>query len=403
MKNKLTKCVATLMIYLIPVLAFNLIINTALASDMDMPENEYYDLEWILPPENYRVTAFSEGRAWVKEKEDGPWTLYDEGGNVIKSGFKADGVSQFRDGVAVFWEETDPNTRFQGFVDLSGDIVIPLGFYGGFANFYGDGLIRKQDPEEYLYGYVNFAGEWVIPPKYRSSGTFQEGIAQVGEKLDGKVGLIDKEGNVITEYIFDGVDNFHNGTAVFKLDSLYGLIDKKGNYVLEPTYSIVYPYPVEAELIAVVKNDKVGFIDRKGNVAIDFIFRHRQRRIPGYYRFYKGRALVLLDEPGKEIIPAIIDTSGKIVLRLDEKTTRSYFDAFNGDFISLRDMRNRYCIIDRDGRTVELPQIIQSEYTISVSENNIFSVSRFWTSGAELGNTRPGFGGYFKLIPKGGN
>ena len=35
------------------------------------------NFRWILPPEYYRGNDFHEGRAWVQEKKDGPWTLFD--------------------------------------------------------------------------------------------------------------------------------------------------------------------------------------------------------------------------------------------------------------------------------------------------------------------------------------
>lgn len=58
-------------------------------------------------------------------------------------------------------------------------------------------------------------------------------------KKDGKYGFIDKDGNVIVDYIYDDATNQNDyGYSAIKKDGKWGSIDNKGNVVIEPTYNL---------------------------------------------------------------------------------------------------------------------------------------------------------------------
>lgn len=58
-------------------------------------------------------------------------------------------------------------------------------------------------------------------------------------KKDGKYGFIDKEGNVIVDYIYDDATEQNTyGYAGIKKDGKWGSVDNKGNVVQEPTYNL---------------------------------------------------------------------------------------------------------------------------------------------------------------------
>ena len=278
MNGKLSKIVAAVIFCLISIPAFVILDNNiSFGSEVDPPENEYYDFEWLLPPDNYDGFPFSEGRAWFREKKDGPWTLIDEEGNVIKDGFEADKLSVYKESLAVF-EVKDDDKEFHGFVNLSGDVVIPLAYYGG-SPWYGEGLITKQAEVGYNQGYVNFDSEWAIPPIFKDAFAFSEGIARVRKIGDSDPSYIDKEGKDLFGKTFKRVEYFYHGTAIVSEDGeRYGLIDKTGKYVVEPGTYDKFLRP-ESEPIGVVKDGKVGFIDSKGNVVIDFKFKPRLPRL----------------------------------------------------------------------------------------------------------------------------
>ena len=58
-------------------------------------------------------------------------------------------------------------------------------------------------------------------------------------KKDGKYGFVDKNGNVVVEYIYDDAkEQNSSGFAAVKKDGKWGSINSKGNVVIEPTYNL---------------------------------------------------------------------------------------------------------------------------------------------------------------------
>lgn len=58
-------------------------------------------------------------------------------------------------------------------------------------------------------------------------------------KKDGKYGFVDKDGNVVVDYIYDDVTSQNNfGYAAVKKDGKWGSIDDKGTVIQEPTYNL---------------------------------------------------------------------------------------------------------------------------------------------------------------------
>ncbi|MDE5634477.1 MAG: WG repeat-containing protein, partial [Muribaculaceae bacterium] len=69
----------------------------------------------------------------------------------------------------------------------------------------------------------------VIPAKYDFAGTFSEGLAY--EKINGKYGFIDKNGNLVIPAKYDDAWYFRNGKARVKLKNIVFYIDKNGKEV----------------------------------------------------------------------------------------------------------------------------------------------------------------------------
>ena len=93
-------------------------------------------------------------------------------------------------------------------------------------------------------GYFDrFTGELVIPAKFEKAWVFSEGLACV--MLDGKLGFVDHDGNMLIENTFDytpyiGSYCFHSGLCLMSDDNgKMGFIDKRGKWVVNPIYSYV--------------------------------------------------------------------------------------------------------------------------------------------------------------------
>ncbi|MNT29774.1 KWG Leptospira [compost metagenome] len=58
-------------------------------------------------------------------------------------------------------------------------------------------------------------------------------------KENGKYGYVDKNGNVVVDYIYDdATEENEYGFASVKKNGLWGSIDEKGKVVLEPKYNL---------------------------------------------------------------------------------------------------------------------------------------------------------------------
>lgn len=88
--------------------------------------------------------------------------------------------------------------------------------------------------EGLLYGYVNAAGQYVIPAQYEQASSFCEGLAKV--MINGKWGFIDPTGNLVIQAQFEyaddfGTNNYHNMVRV-KINGKWGIINKQGKFVV---------------------------------------------------------------------------------------------------------------------------------------------------------------------------
>ncbi len=331
-------------------------------------------VEWLYPP-TYSYTPFgrgdfSEGRVWVSEQDYGPWTLLDDKGNILKKDFEAFLIGQYENGIARFAVESERKS-LTGFLDRSGDVVSPPQDYGILGGSYGDGLISKQD-ESGRFGFVDLDGKWVISPDYASVWFFREGRAAVIKEKSGKWGFIDKSGDVAIDFKFDLAFMFSHNMALVQVDSKYGVIDPQGNWIAEPTYENMVSYRW-SNLIALEKDGKVGFIDSKGKVAIDFQFPSQSQsknQWGGLYHFEDGYASVILkDFGGDKQEFGIIDETGKVVFKTGETPGR----VWNG-FLFDRDEEGIPALVDEKGNRHPFPPDFKyPPVQISPTKDGIFT------------------------------
>ncbi len=184
-----------------------------------------------------------------------------------------------------------------GYINTAGTMVIPCKYE--FAGLFKGGLavvcIKKK------YGFIDATGKLVIAADYDYADNFLDGLAVVERK--GKLGFIDTTGKVVVPIKYNEVSPFRDGVSFVELGGKDLFIDKTGNEVPEPDdviytdgvavdfsdekeafgviskdKSIVVPYIYEyindysEGLAAASLNDKWGFLDSKGQVAIPFVF-----------------------------------------------------------------------------------------------------------------------------------
>jgi hypothetical protein len=112
------------------------------------------------------------------------------------------------------------------------------------------------------WGYINKAGEIVIPASFDNAGEFHEGVAAV--RTNGAIEFVDKKGHTvisrknteqaikdprphapppISTSLLSQTIKYSQGLAPFATSSGYfGYIDKKGDYIIKPEFINAHPF-----------------------------------------------------------------------------------------------------------------------------------------------------------------
>lgn len=72
---------------------------------------------------------------------------------------------------------------------------------------YSNGVILLE--KDGFYGYMDHTGRWILQPVYTAAEPFYEGLAVVG--VDGKVGMINTDGELVVPMVFDRIGNASGG------------------------------------------------------------------------------------------------------------------------------------------------------------------------------------------------
>ncbi|WP_305766888.1 WG repeat-containing protein [Candidatus Epulonipiscium viviparus] len=218
---------------------------------------------------------FSNGVALVVSDTAADKFIDTSGATLLEVSQPHSGIGSLSDeGLILIEDDTNAHGNFFGYMDLSGNMVIPYSYQdaGEFNNWVAP--VKKDG----LWGYVDAAGATVIPFSYLSATEFSDdGVAFVGGS-NGKKALINKFEQGLTGFEYDGVGEISEGYAVVSQGEMttagfkgyYGYIDIYGNQVLPMIYNNAQPF--SEGLAAVELNGKWGYIDALGNTVIDFVY-----------------------------------------------------------------------------------------------------------------------------------
>jgi len=310
----------------------------------------------------------------------------------------SEGMSHVRRVIALALYHGDPPLTKSGFIDNSGNVVIPLEYDDALCFSEGLAAVRLED----RWGFIDKTGEVVIPFEFSRAGPFREGLAKVerdgewsfidhggnevisldshpqdGEgswlphvwgfheglavvQRDGRWGYIDREGNVVIPFQFQRAGRFSDGFAWVNLDIWASvMIDREGNQINQPGYRIMSDF---SEGLAIVNSGPVGyglqglfeywaFIDATGNII----------NLSGYhwvYPFNNGLAAVRIDTGlNSPRLFGFIDKDGELVVPVIFDGLDGFFSPFNGGVTAVAlDSRWRY--IDRMGNVVLVDNIV---------------------------------------------
>jgi len=235
-----------------------------------------------------------------------------------------------------------------GFIDHEGKIVIEPTFEKAYPFTDGLAAVKKNDK----WGFIDATGRVVIEPRFAMVGLFSDGLASFRDRrFTDPWGYIDKTGKVVIEPQFDAAADFRTGVAQVGFATLkgkllstiadtgleynYKFIDRAGTFVPAPS-PLHYATGEPGELIPFRKDDVAGYLNAKGEVAI-------QPQFQVASAFSEGLACVC-----KEGLFGYIDTRGEWVLPPRFQYANDFADGLAGVALG----ENGWGFIDRTGKEV---------------------------------------------------
>ncbi len=150
-------------------------------------------------------------------------------------------------GIAGGLDHLNTEIKFDGINDFVGDTSLALlnakfvltDKYGEFKPYIGkidwDTVITAMKGEGLTpvkkfkkYGYINDAGDIIIPCAFDTYTKFENGLALI--KLNEKFGLINTNSQFVGKAEFEAVNGWKNGVYNVKKDGVWGTIDKSGKF-----------------------------------------------------------------------------------------------------------------------------------------------------------------------------
>lgn len=161
-----------------------------------------------------------------------------------------------------------------GYINRSNEIVLPIIFDKVEGKYLTTRYVdsgNNRVVKDGMYGAVNHNGDITIPLQYNIlEDDYKKDL--LFAKYNGKYGYIDKTNKLIIPFKYDFTSGFDENSdlAVVGLNGKYGFIDKKGEIKIPLIYDFAEPF--YNGVAAVVRKDKVGYIDTNGNTIIPFDF-----------------------------------------------------------------------------------------------------------------------------------
>lgn len=197
---------------------------------------------------------------------------------------KYDGVGDYADGIFVCrsgnsllyvdakgQEMTPPVLRWAR-VFQEGVGVIRLSAAEAANNRKGQPIVentRKPVPKgQAQYGLIGMDGIALTDFVYSQVGAVQEG--RIAVMKDGKGGWLDYAGNEVIPLIYDTVSDFYDGLAVVEKDGKWGYVDTLGNTVVPCRYAQASPRFIGG-VACVQQSGLFGGISREGKTVIPFL------------------------------------------------------------------------------------------------------------------------------------
>jgi len=293
--------------------------------------------EWHIQPK-FKVAKSFHGDFAIALEGKKAGFINRKGDWVIQPTF--DRVKNFDSGIAVVLK----NKRWF-YISVSGEEVLTDVVTDKIYDFKnGVAFIRQDD----LIGLIDVAGKVIVEPKFLKIKKFINGYAKIQET--GKWGLIDVKGQYFVKPVYDAISNVYGGNVTAKKGEIHGLI-VAGEFKGVEGAQKIWDFSRNNKITHAKKNDKIGFIDSKGNWIVEPVYDKVRS-------FKNGLAPVC-----KEKKWGYIDLTGKVVIPL------KYRDAelFSNDGLAPVKSSKLWGFIDKEGK-----EVIEQKYVITTGGFSLF-------------------------------
>lgn len=204
-------------------------------------------------------------------------------------------ISNYNFGIAIV---TNPEGKYAA-IDTNGTLIYPFKY---------DYLTYEPDGSQYIfeenskYGLIK-DNKIIIPAEYDNLHFFHLDYAICVK--DNKYGLIDINNKIVVPTNYDNITDYRADVFIVEKNQKYSLYDIKNLKMIASGYQYI-SLPIQDELILVQKDDKFGYMDKKGKIVIPIQYSYASN-------FYDGIATLAFQEDLEDVHS--IDTKGN---RVDE-------------------------------------------------------------------------------------
>ncbi|MCL2281947.1 MAG: WG repeat-containing protein [Fibromonadales bacterium] len=257
--------------------------------------------KFIISPIYSWANDFSDGVAWVQE-ENQPPMLIDKKGKMILQIDSLKYAGNFNNGIAKIGVLSQEKGLIEKFINKNGEeAIITTGEHMG---DFSDGLYSFNNAETGKWGYKNQNGEIVINEQFDYADEFSDGMAII--RNDVKFGVIDKKGNYLINPQYEYMEYDSVGLFVVELGEKYGWINKKGETVINPQFDAASSF--DGNKLAPVRiGSKSGYINKNGEIAINPQFDEVDNFRGNYAKVVNNDKLGFIDQKGNFVMQCIYD------------------------------------------------------------------------------------------------
>lgn len=288
----------------------------------------------------FDVIGYSEGFYRVRMNDTMPnqyWAFIKDNGEMA---FKPNSaiIYDIKDGMALSIRNNPWSKSLQifGYYNKFGNEAIPhiyddaTDFSEGFAYVFNDSVS----------GFIDKYGKIVIPLPEKAGNPFSEGLSSINNK-EFKVGIINKTGEQLVDFLFDEIHPFSEGKAAFHLHGRFGYLDTSGIILVRPLYDFANPFKENYAFVGIAEDNyytaKWGFIDTTGKLVSNMNYQEVSN-------FSEGLAAVKFENKW-----GFIDYHDKFILPNIYSIAFPFVDGLA--FVGIAD-ENRYGFIDKSGNWV---------------------------------------------------